>query len=387
MTSFIRSISPEKAAHPYCFYTTNRNVYSLEELYYHCYHYWKQSVDDFLTGKLEEWIETNLGLHHIARQIAKVNDEKTSITDQYISFLGLIDYFYEKELNTLRNDIYCWENKADWERCKEKADDFMKQNKQQEAIKWYKKTLVFEENSKLFNNIGIAYMRNGQYNKAIYYLNKAHQKDPKNLEIILNIVQVSMMQQNYKQAAVYLNKASCDYNTKEIWFHYGELFFAVKEEKKAIEAYRTAIHLGSTLNAPMALARIYVKHQRYEKAVEQMKQVPQQRKNVIYWIEMANIYEQWGKEAEAIQYIEKSIVLDSKQILCWITLARLYRKKRLFIKAHEVIQQALQIDQEDEMALLEYARIQKDKGQEKDYQLSLKGILFKMIGRYRQKNI
>ncbi|KAE9633450.1 MAG: hypothetical protein PWP07_1000 [Epulopiscium sp.] len=387
MSSLILSVSPEKVERPYYFYMTKIKVYSLEELYYHCYHYWKQSIDDFLMGKLEDWIKNELGLDSVSGQIAKIKDEYPAITDQYIKFLGLIDYFYESELDLLRKEIFKWENKAEWEKCKEKADYFMGQNKPEEAIKWYKKAIVFEENGKLYNNMGVACMHMGWYEDATYFLSKANAMEPDNVSILLNLTEVYMLKDNYEQSAKYLSQAAKLENSQKIWYYYGELYRNQGNEKEAIEFYKRAIEKGDSFDSFLRLASIYIKRREFETAEDYLEQIKSNFRNEVYWFQYAKLYEAWNKDDLAIDCVQKSIEKNNKYIPSWVALARLYRKKRKLDEAISAIDEAIKINEEDEEAKLERARILKEKGKKEEYQFSIKELIKKWVHRYRQNSV
>jgi tetratricopeptide (TPR) repeat protein len=387
MASLILSVSPEKVERPYYFYMTKIKVYSLEELYYHCYHYWKQSIDDFLMGKLEDWIKLELGLNSISSQIAKIKDEFPSITDQYVRFLDIIDYFYESELDTLRKEIFKWENKAEWEKCKEKADYFMAQNKPEEALKWYKKAIVYDENAKLYNNMGVACIHMGWYEDASYFLNKAYEKDSNSVSILLNLTEVYLLKGNYDQGAKYLKQAAKLEDSKTICFYFGELYRQQGSETEAIEFYKRAIQKGDKFDSYIRLSRLYLRRREYETAEDYLEQIPNSFRNEVYWMEYANLYESWNKEDLALDCIQKSIEKNKKYILAWVSLARLYRKKRKLDEAAKAIDEALKVNEEDEGAKLEKARIQKEEGKQEEYQFSIREIIKKWIHRFRQDSV
>ncbi|WP_058485678.1 tetratricopeptide repeat protein [Defluviitalea phaphyphila] len=384
MSSLILSVSPEKVERPYYFYITKIKVYSLEELYYHCYHYWRESIDDFIMGKLEDWIKNELGLISISGQIVKIKDQYSSITDQYINFLKLIDYFYESELELLRKEIFKWENKAEWEKCKEKADYFMKQNKPEEALKWYKKAIVFDENEKIYNNMGVAFMRLGLYEDATYFFTKANEKKPNYIPILLNLVEVNMLRKNYEEAGRYLNQAAMIEDSKTIWYYYGELYNHKGMEEEAVESYKRAIDKGDDFKSYISLAKFYVRKKEYDKAKECLDKIPASSRNEVFWLEYAKLYEILEKKNLIFEYIKKSIEKNPKYIYAWIALARFYRKDKNFEKAYEAIYKAFRIDDENDEAKLELAKIQKEEGNKKEYKFSIKQLIKKWIHRYRR---
>ena len=387
MSSLILSVSPENVERPYCFDMTRVRVYSIEELYYHCYHYWKQSIDDFIMGKLEDWIRIELGLSHISGQIAKIKDEYSSITEQYIRFLGLIDYFYDSELESLRKEIYKWEHKAEWEKCKEKADYFMAQEKPEEAMKWYMKAIVFDENPKIYNNMGVASMHMGWYRDAAYYFQKAYQKEPNSIPILLNLTDVYILQKNFKEAGKYLSQAAQLDDSQVIWYYYGELYNSMGNQKKAIEAYLKAISKGDHFDSYIKLARIYVQEKDFETAQAYLEKIKTSQRNEIYWMEYSKLYEAWDKKDLALEAVQKSISKNKNYIYSWIALARFQRRNNCLEEAEKAISEALRIDAENEEAQIEAAKIQKELGKEKEYRQSLKELINKWVHRYRQDTI
>lgn len=387
MPTLILSVSPEKVERPYHFYMTKVRVYSLEELLYHCYHYWKQSIDDFLMGKLEDWIRIELGLSHISGQITKIKDQFPSITEQYVEFLRVIDYFYDSELDSLRKEIFKWENKAEWEKCKEKADYFMAQNKPEEAMKWYKKAVVFEENQKLYNNMGVACMNMGWYEDASYFFGKAYQKEPNNIYVLLNLTDVYILKENYEEAEKYLSEAAKIDDSRMIWYYYGELFSHQGYEEQAIESYKKAIEKGDQFDSFIKLAKLYTTKKQYEKAKYHLEQIQPSLRNEVYWMEYANLYEARDKKDLALESIQNSIGKNKNYIYSWIALARFQRKNHQLEEAAEAIKEALRIDDENEEAKIEQAKIQKEQGQQKDYRMSLKELINKWIHRYRQDSM
>ena len=90
-------ITQEEVTIPYKFKITNISVYSLEEAAYHCYHYWRQCYDEFLSDDFLDWVRNVLGLNFIASKISQLADV-SSICDRATSFLSILGYFDHTEI-------------------------------------------------------------------------------------------------------------------------------------------------------------------------------------------------------------------------------------------------------------------------------------------------
>lgn len=379
------SVSPETVQKPYCFYMTQKKVYSLEELLYHCYFFWKQSIDDFLMGNLEQWIEEQLHLSHIASKITWIKNKEKTITDQYMGFLDIIEYFTADELHSIQKEMFRWEHKDEWEKCREKGDYLLQQHKLKEALQWYEKGLQLEEDALLLNNTGVAYMKLGEYDIAYQYLQRALDKKMDDPRLLLNLIEVSLCKKKTKKAQEYLKLAQKTASAKDLYFYEGELHQASGNYKKAEESYKKAVELGDQYISIVKLAGLYTKQNQYEEAVKTLQQIS--LKNPQYYIELAQIFYEWGRNEQAIKYAKEALEQDQTFIPGWLFLARLFREKKDLPSALEAVEKARSLSPEMDGVQLEYARIQKAQGKAKDYQYTLKSILKKWIERYRQGSL
>ena len=104
-------------------------------------------------------------------------------------------------------------------------------------------------------------------------------------------------------------------------------------------------------------------------------------------MEYSNLYEAWGKKDLALEAVQNSIARNKNYIYSWIALARFHRRNKNLEEAQKAINEALRIDAENEEAKIEEAKTQKEQGKEKEYRLSLKGLINKWIHRYRQDTV
>ena len=67
------SLTQQENQFPYRFPGTGIQVYSFEEVLYHVYHYWKQSVDDVVDSGLASWVHDSLGLSFLSARMKEIS--------------------------------------------------------------------------------------------------------------------------------------------------------------------------------------------------------------------------------------------------------------------------------------------------------------------------
>lgn len=381
----ILSVSPTKVYKPYCFNSTHKKIYSLEELMYHCYYYWKQSIDDFLAGKIEIWIADELKLPYLASKIEKIKDKETTITSQFISFLNIIDYFENDELDTIKKQVYSWENMDQWKKYKEKGDYFLDICHYQDALKYYKEALKISDNVSLLNNLGVVYMKQYKFDEAMLYFQKAYFKEPYNEDIIINIVEVLMLQGDYETAEAQLKKFKFMNNNPRTYLLYGEILYLKKDYERALLALKKANDLGEKFKSNIRIADIYVSLNEYKAALNAIESI-ENKDNYYYHYYSAKLNFKIGRTKEAIRQAEQAVEFDNKNVDIWLLLVKLYKDNKNVSMAERALLKVFELDPENEQGKLEYATLKKSKGLVKDYQNILKSLLNKWKQRYREEN-
>lgn len=381
----ILSASPERVDKPYYFNSTHRRMYSLEELMYHCYYYWKQSIDDFLAGKMEIWISEELKLPYLASRIEKIKDKEKTITAQYTAFLSSVDYFENDEISLLFKEVYSWENMDQWKKYKEKGDYALEEGQYSEAVKRYLEALNINDDITILNNLGIAYMRQKKYSDAMICLQKAHIKQPYNDDIIINISEVLMLQGDYDNAQLQLKKFSFMDKSSKAYNLYGEIEYLQGYYENALVYFIKAHNLGDKNKSLIRMAEIYDKLGKYNDAINTMNKMEDNRSDD-YYCNYANLNFKMGKIKEAIKQVEIAIDINKKNIDAWLLLVKIHKKNRDIEQAERALLKIFEIDPDNESAKLEYATLKKSQGFIKDYQDILKGILNKWKQKYREEN-
>ena len=234
MAANLLSCTGKDADIPYLFAATGIHVYSLEEAMYHCFHYWKQSVDDISGDELADWVQNALGLSLVASQMrAQVN---RSFTDHLMAFLTATDYFTPPLLAALHEDLAAWEKRLEWERLKERADNLLNHDDAERAILLYRKALSYETNILLLNNLGIACMAAGQYAAAAEALTQAVALAPDNNMLLLHLAECLILHGEYTHARQILAQAEdlSGEETADIVYFKGEIEFYTTNYLRAV---------------------------------------------------------------------------------------------------------------------------------------------------------
>ncbi len=380
----ILSVSPQSTK-PYYFNSTHRRIYSLEELMYHCYYYWKQSIDDFLSGNIEIWIKEELKLPYLATRIERIKEKENTITAQYTSFLNIIDYFDIDELKSITKEVYSWENMDQWQKLKQKGDIAVENEQYIEAVKYYLQAIDINDNVTILNNLGIAYMKQERFEEALMCLQKAHLKEPYNEDIIINIAQVLTLKGDYETAKAQIQKFSFVSNGVKAYKLYGEIAYLQKDYRNALIYFKKAIDLGDNFTSNIRTADICSILGDYKGSVNAIEAI-ENKNNDEYYYNYAKINYEFKKIKEAINQAQQAVEINKQNIDAWILLVKLYKKSRNIPQAERALLKVFELEPDNEEAKLEYATLKKSKGFLKDFQDILKSMLNKWKQRYREQN-
>lgn len=381
----ILSVSPESISRPYYFDSTHRKIYSLEELMYHCYYYWKQSIDDFLAGKIEIWIKEELKLPYLASRIEKIKDREHTITAQYAAFLDVIDYFEIDEINSITKEVYSWENMDQWQKLKEKGDIALQNEQYTKAVKYYLEAIDINDNVTILNNLGVSYMKQEKFEDALMCLQKAHFKEPYNEDIVVNTAQVLMLKGDYETAKAQLQKFDFASKGWKAYKLYGEISYIQQDYENALIYFKKAIDLGDDFTSNIRIADIYTVLGEYKGAINAIEAI-RDKDNDLYYYNYARINYKFGKVRDAITQAEQAVEINKRNLDAWILLVKLYKKIKDIPQAERALLKVFELDPDNDEAKLEYATLKKSKGLIKDYQEVLKGMLNKWKQRYREQN-
>ncbi len=394
MSELLLCTSQTENTTAYTFKMTGMSVFSLEEALYHCFHYWKESTEDFCSEEFVSWLH-GLGLVFYAKKIAKLRTQE-SLTQRLLSFLTLIDYFNEAELDTLKTKLSKWESRMEWERLKDRGDFFFKKEAFAEAVHFYKKSSAIKETPTILNNVGVSFMHlkrftqaNESFTKALaLYDGKLH-KDTALIQ--LNAAESLIYSKLFHEAEDKLrnvyewlrsvhDQPDTAYETAlKIRHKYltGLLFYETGIFEKAISALE-----GLKLKEGFYLkARCHIKLRQFDKATTAVEQVlslegANKPENYEEFLKnQAQVFAESNNIPAAIKAIEKALIVNPNAPRLWVLLARYYRLDYNLTLAASAISKALNLKETDTEVLMEQARIKKAQGKIRDYQLILGNIL------------
>lgn len=376
-------ISQEDAQRPYTFKVTNINVYSLEEALYHCYYYFRQSIDDFSSEEFISWVKNELGQSFLASKIKELSKIK-DIDDRLLGFFSISDYFDKTQIDEIKDKISEWGNSLEWEHLKERADYCMENNEPKKALIFYKQALVHEKNPELLNNLAVALMQTYNFNEAVNFLEQAREQASKNFQILLNLIEATIYSHKFEKAFILLKEAEkINRNHPDIFYLFGELNFEVGNFNHAIEYFNKAVFMKQETHYYIRMANTYLKLRKFENAMKVLELVPKDEKLV--FIKKAEIFEKQNNIPASIKCIENALTVEPNDVQLWIKLAMYNRNNYDTDSAFNAINKALTISPSNESAKIELARIRKAQGKTKEYQAVLHDILQGLKESYRDE--
>ena len=374
-------VSQEINTVPYTFKTTGIRVFTFEEVLYHVYHYWKESIEDFLSDELIEWVTERAS----ARLAAQMKDLAglESFSEQMLGFFALHTYLDEGEINTLATVLDSWGKRYEWEKLKERGDVMVNRGDPAGAIPLYKRAAAYDENPALFNNLGLAYLQTGRAIEGFNSLDRALKLAPENFNILLHYIEGAILSGNLGKASQAIKFAEDSRpGTADIYFLTGLLLWEQKNYLAAMENITKAREINGVDFYVYKAVDFFVTMRMYERARQTLEDANE--RDSTYYAKEAEIFFASGDTAGAIHSAEKAVSLTENDNAALLTrLASYYRQGYDTVKAEEAINKALVADPHSDTARLENARIQKARGKTREYRANLTDILRSFKDKYR----
>jgi len=376
-------VSQQQNDIPFAFKSTGIRVYSFEEAIYHVFHYWRESVDDFLSDPMIAWV-SELGLSYIASKMKDLA-HTDNFTARLLSFLQLVDYFSREEIAGLTSTLQAWEQRREWEKLKERADHLVERGEPARALSLYKRALGFEENVALLNNMGVVCMQLSASKEAAGYLARAMEIEPQNLNILLHYIEAAILSRQYENAALSLQMAeSIAPNNADIQFLHGLFAYEQKNYIKALAFYEKAVQLDPDVPYYIyKMADVHMAIRQFAKALETMQTIPV--KDAAYYLKEAEIHAAAADVPASLKCMRRATSAPdgTTNANLWAKLAEYYRRDYDWRRAEKAISYALGLAPDNDLVRLESARIKKGLGRTRDYQAELSEILKSFKDRYR----
>ena len=376
--------SQKSAGEPYRFSGTGIQVYSFEEMLYHCCYKWRQSVDDIFSEDLADWVQNALGLSAVAAQMRALA-HLDSLVDRLPALLSLTDYIAPKQLDALQIELQAWEKRVEWERLKDRADDLFKHGEAARAGLLYQQALMLTTNVTLLNNLGIALMAQGQYAQAADCLARAVALEPENVMLLLHLTEAYILHGEQAKANESLAQAEAleGAETADIVYFKGEMQFYAVNYARAAAYYEQASAMQYDPQYIYRLSDAYVKLRQCDKALDVLQAIRDKDKHFL--MAQAEIHAQVNNVPAAAKCIERALAVNPGGVELWICLARYHRLNYDLVQAAAAAENALNLAPENPQALLEHARIQKAQGRMRDYQTTMHAVLQGFKAAYRER--
>ncbi len=220
-------------------------------------------------------------------------------------------------------------------------------NKEDEALDHYKQALALDqENPIALSKVGLAELKNKNYEKAGEYLKKAKNLEPDNVETLRGLGEFWLNQGNYTGAIEILDQAILfDQTHAATHLLLGQAYEKNGNHDKAAEHTTLAAKYGKkddniTEAIGYALARNLSKSGKFEEAIAAYKKEIKKNSDPAQgYFEMAETYEQLEDFKSAIKSYQKAFELNKKMASGIFRSAEIYAEEGNTNKARELLKQ------------------------------------------------
>jgi tetratricopeptide (TPR) repeat protein len=378
-------VSQKPNTNPYLFKTTGIRVYTFEEVLYHVFHHWRESLDEFLSDEIISWV-TELGHSYLGTKMKDLAGRE-SFAAKILGFLGLADYFDKADLVSLKETLEKWEQQRDWEQLKERADYFANKKEPYKAIPLYRRALAFDENAAILNNLAVQYMQVSATAEALSCVTRALSIEPDNFAIMLSYIEAAILNESYEKAVKAIKKAfSINPRCADIAFLLGLMAYQQKDYTVALTYYEKAMDADDSVAHYVHKAvDIHLQKRQYEQALLTLDKI--KIHDAAYHAKKAEIYAAWNDIPRAIKAMSAAVEAEP-EATSYARLAAYHRTDYEPRHAETAINKALKMSPENNIVRLEDARIKKSLGRTREYQATLTELLRSLKKNYRgEENI
>ena len=213
-----RLCQTRKAKHPFYIENISTNIFTMEELCFYISQNLYLLDESILNTTLTGWLREELKLVDLSRKLGKRLEEKAGLSDLIIPIIREIHYLSQGEMKELRQKLMHMEEQPLSERYRKKGDCLIAYCKYGNAVRVYRDILGelddSEENEeirgKINHNLGCAYMRLFQREKALECFEKAYAslKTDKSRKSLLAAMALEYSSKEFDEQAVKLGMDS-----------------------------------------------------------------------------------------------------------------------------------------------------------------------------------
>jgi len=178
----------------------------------------------------------------------------------------------------------------------------------------------FDDRDELLYNIGVGYVQNGDYPRAVIFLEKAYHENPKNDSVVYDLAFSYDKLGNDEKSVLYYNEyLDLDPFSESAWYNLGIIYTRREEYDKAIEAYDFALAIDENYSSALFnKANTLSTSEKYKEALTCYLDYLRFDKNSSdAHVYIAECYFQLEEYTKSYDYYKQAIQLDSKNADGW----------------------------------------------------------------------
>ena len=361
----------------YVFRATNTKVFSLEETLFHVYYNWKNTTDELFAPPYINWVRRDLKLPDIADKLHAYS--ALSFKDKLISYLRVIDYFEDIEINSLIKELDAWEKRVEWERLKDRGDYLTMHGMPDKAVSVYKKALKDGRRVRLMNNLAVALMQLERYTESADLLYEAMNKEPANNELKLNYAEACIYSGKINEARAALEELP---QSESVFRLFGELYIRAGDTSNALKSFKSAAESGGSAEYIYRLADFYIGNAEYDNALSVINRIKMPDAKTA--LKRAQIHKAQSDFAAASNVLEKSLLIWPNDAELWLELSECCRAVSNSERANQAVLIAMSLQPDNTRIKLEAIKVKRDQNNVREYQEALRQLISSLINDYRE---
>ncbi|GET29529.1 tetratricopeptide repeat protein [Prolixibacter sp. SD074] len=250
----------------------------------------------------------------------------------------------------------------------------------------------YEEKDEVLYSIGVAFIQNSEYSRAIPFLEKAHQENLENENVIYDLAfSYDKVGESYKCIQFYNKYLDLDPFSEFVWYNLGIAYNRVNDFDRAVEAYDFALALddnyasalfnkaNSLANAEKLgeaiatygeylkidgdsdetycyIAECYFHQRKFKKSFDYYKKALQLNGyNADAWYGASVVLLVEDKVPESLAFLKKAIKLEDDNADFWLTFGKVNSTLNYYEEAEQAFQKALELDADNSDNWLSFA--------------------------------
>lgn len=240
----------------------------------------------------------------------------------------------------------------------QKALILSKKQQHKQAISVLNESLNFiEDPVDIWSMLGMEYLYLDDYQNARLNFEKCLTVDVEDFSSLYNIIYCFDMQENHKEAIVFLNLYINKNPYSEIaWHQLGRQYSELAMYKEALNSFEYSVLIDETFTAGyLEIAKALEDLNRYQQAIENyMIALELENPTAYILMKIGACYEQLENINMAIHFYKKAVKEDPLQDRAWMLLTNIYFDIEDFQKALYYLKKAIHIDEQNALYWKKY---------------------------------